>query len=39
MCGSAAPLYREHRYGEGVTKCVDGLVARLIERKRFKLEE
>lgn len=39
ICRSAAPFYREGRYGEGVSKCVDGLVARLVEKKGFKLDE
>ena len=35
---SAHTLYRDGKHGEGVLKCVDGLIARLAEKKRFKMD-
>lgn len=35
---SANALYREGKHGEGIVKCVDGLIALLAEKKRFKMD-
>lgn len=35
---SAHALYREGKHGEGIDKCVDGLIAALAEKKQFKLD-
>lgn len=33
------PSLRAGRYGEGVTKCIDGLIARLADRRNFTMKD
>ncbi|HEX6624074.1 MAG TPA: TPM domain-containing protein [Pyrinomonadaceae bacterium] len=35
---SAHALYRDGKHGEGIVKCVDGLIVKLAEKKRFKMD-
>ena len=35
---SAHTLYRDGKHGEGIAKCVDGLIAKLAEKKGFKMD-
>jgi hypothetical protein len=31
--------FRQQKYGEGVTKCVDAIIARLAEQRGFVMEQ
>ena len=34
----AHALYRDGKHGEGIVNCVDGLIVKLAEKKRFKMD-